>query len=66
MRFYVLFVFILTWFIFEKFGGRTKEYEDGLKNGTIPFFRGLFGFFAFVSFEFSLSNEESTREKDLA
>jgi hypothetical protein len=48
MRFYVLFVFILTWFIFEKFGGRTKESEDGLKNGTIPFFRGLFGFFAFI------------------
>ena len=50
MRFYVLFVFILTWYIFEKFGGRTSGLsEDGLKDGTIPFFHGLFGFFAFVS-----------------
>ena len=45
MRFYVLFVFILTWYIFEKFGGRTSGIsEDGLKDGTIPFFHGLFGF----------------------
>ena len=50
LRFYMLFVFILTWYIFEKFGGRTKgPSEDGLKDGTIPFFRALFGFFAFVS-----------------
>ena len=50
LRFYMLFVFILTWYIFEKFGGRTKgSSEDGLKDGTIAFFHGLFGFFAFVS-----------------
>ena len=43
MRFYMLFVMLLTWFIFEHYGGKT------LKSGqTIPAFYGLFVVFSCI------------------
>ena len=41
LRFYMLFVFILTWYIFENFGGNTMK----PKSGSIPLFHGLFALF---------------------
>lgn len=38
LRFYALFVFILTWFVFEEFGGQSLRSEDG----SIHFWYGLF------------------------
>ncbi len=43
LRFYLLFVFILTWHIFQKFGGKSvlpSSADQGAKN--IPFFFGLY------------------------
>ena len=39
MRFYMFFVMILTWFIFENYGGRRLKSQV---TGTIPAFYGLF------------------------
>ena len=45
VRFYLLFVFILTWFIFENFGGSAIRTE-GMR--TIPFWHALFSTFAVI------------------
>ena len=45
VRFYLLFVFILTWFIFENFGGSAIRTE-GMR--TIPFWHTLFVIFAVI------------------
>ena len=39
MRFYMFFVMILTWFIFENYGGRRLKSPE---TGTIPAFYGIF------------------------
>jgi len=43
MRFFMFFVMILTWFIFENFGGQKLKSKE---NGTIPEFYGLFVLFS--------------------
>jgi hypothetical protein len=45
LRFYLLFVFVLTWHIFERFGGQSIRPPEG---GTIPLIFGFYVFFAVV------------------
>ena len=45
LRFYLLFVYLLTWYIFENFGGLSLNPE---KNTTIPFFYGLYIVFTVI------------------
>ena len=47
LRFYMLFVFILTWYIFQNFGGKAIT-DPSSKTTSIPFFHGLYGFFALL------------------
>lgn len=51
LRFYLLFVFILTWFIFDQFGGKSIR-EDSSQN--IPFWHGTFILFSIVVILFIL------------
>ncbi len=46
LRFYILFVYLLTWYIFELFGGKSiRSGTEGVdeKQTTLPFFHVMFG-----------------------
>eukprot|EP00095_Tigriopus_kingsejongensis_P003021 maker-scaffold170_size291898-snap-gene-1.41 protein:Tk03021 transcript:maker-scaffold170_size291898-snap-gene-1.41-mRNA-1 annotation:"transient receptor potential cation channel protein painless" len=45
VRFYLLFVFVLTWYIFDQFGGESIRYKD---SNQIPFWYGLFVLFSLM------------------
>ena len=45
LRFYLLFVYLLTWYIFENFGGVSLNKDPG---SSIPFLHGFFFAFAIV------------------
>lgn len=51
LRFYLLFTYLLTWYIFQNFGGLTLNPD---KTRSIPFFYGLFIFFAVLVIGFIL------------
>ncbi|XP_059093898.1 transient receptor potential channel pyrexia-like [Tigriopus californicus] len=51
LRFYVLFVFVLTWFIFENFGGKTLRSGE---SQSIPALHVLYFVFAFILVGFIL------------
>ncbi len=57
LRFYLLFVYMLTWFIFEKYGGKgiktTTEFPDE-NTTTIPFFHAMFGILSIIFLIFIL------------
>ena len=53
LRFYCLFVYLLTWYIFENFGGLGLKQQD-ISQNTIPFFYGLFVVFSIVMTGFIL------------
>ena len=67
LRFYLIFVFILTWFIFENFGGeRIRDPVDGhVKYGHAIF--GLFGLFivSFTIRDWSMDVKKIMREEKL-
>ena len=47
LRFYMFFVMLLTWFIFQNYGGKTLKSEQ---TDTIPAFYGLFVVFSCIMF----------------
>ena len=51
LRFYLLFVFVLTWYIFDQFGGQSIRHQP---TNEIPFLHGLFIIFGIVVFTFIL------------
>ena len=53
MRFYLLFVYILTWYIFEMFGGKSIK-PKGSAASAIPFFHACFGIVAILLLLFIL------------
>jgi len=52
LRFYFLFVTILTWFVFHAFGGEAIRAEDG----TVPFCYGFFAAFSAAMFIFIIKD----------
>lgn len=53
LRFYLLFVYILTWYIFQHFGGNSIKTEV---NQSIPFFHGLYAAFSVLMIGFVLKD----------
>ena len=51
LRFYLIFVFVLTWFIFEEFGGESIRDPE---NGHVKYGHGTFGFFAMGILAFTI------------